>query len=346
MIDAPPPHHGNPYQRAAANDGTTVNSWRETWLSHAKANKEKFGSFGDKTIGALYGINRGKPAIICGSGPSLKTSIPALRENADLKNPLMVVSCLHNFGYFEDEGFHADYYMTLDAGKIVIDDVYENRKEKPEHYWAASKGKKLLATTMTDPKLFDLWQGEIYLFNILMPDLKLQQELKEIEQFSHYVSCGGNALGGCFYVTKAIFGSDVIHFVGADFCFDYNNQFHSYKTHYDTVGQYITWPDVYGVRRKTWASYLGFKFWFDWVVMNVPGNYVNCSEGLFGAYPEGNLKHMKYMSLSEALRPYRQTEWVQRQKIDATSGAVLETEKLELKDLFSNPKFDIDLVMF
>lgn len=346
QIEGPPVHQGDLRERASSNDTTTVNAWRQIWIDNTKANKKRFGTFGDHSIGKLYGINKMKPAIICGSGPSLKNSIEALKENAQSDTPLLTVSCLHNFGYFEDEGFHADFYLTLDSGKIVMDDVSEGRKEKAEYYWEKTKGKKLLATIMTDPKVFDLWQGEIYLFNIMIPEVATFQALNEIEKFSHYVSCGGNALGGCFYVTKVIFGSDNIHLVGADFCFDYNNQFHSYKTHYDQVGHYVTWPDVYGIRRKTWQSYLNFKFWFDWVACHVPGHLVNCSEGLLGAYPEGNIRQFKYMPLSEALRPYRQMDWVYRQKHDALTGAVIEKEQLKLKDLFSNPQYPHDLVFF
>lgn len=346
LIDGPPAREGNLHNRAASNDNATVNAWKDIWVKHSQANKIRFGRFADHSIGKLYGINKMKPAIICGSGPSLKNSIEALKENALSETPLMVVSCLHNFGFFEDEGFHADYYLTLDSGTIVIDDVYEGRKEKPEFYWEKTKGKKLLATVMTDPKLFELWQGEIYLFNVSIPETETSQRLNEVERFTHYVSCGGNALGGVFYVAKSIFCSDTIHFVGADFCFDYNNQFHSYKTHYDTVGHYVTWPDVWGIKRKTWQSYLGFKFWFDWVVTNVPGNYVNCSDGLLGSYPEGNIRQMKYMTLSEALRPYRQMDWVIRQKVDVVSGHVLERERLELKDFFQNPEYPIDLTFF
>lgn len=346
LIDAPPPREGDLHGRASAHDKTTIDSWREIWLKHTKANKERFKEFSEHSIGKLFGINRQKPAIICGSGPSLKHSIEALKENAALEYPVLNVSCLHNFGYFEDEGFHADYYLTLDSGAIVIDDVHEGRKEKPEYYWEKTKGKKLLATVMTDPKLFDLWQGEIYLFSVIIPEFKLHQEIQAIEPFKHYTSCGGNALGGCLYIAKAIFCSDTIHFVGADFCFDFDNKFHSYATHYDQVGRYVVHTDVFGMKRKTWPSYLSFKFWMDWVSMNVPGKYINCSEGLLGAYNEGNLSSFQYMPLSEALKPYRMMEWVNQDKLDGVSGELLERKRLDLKDLFSNSKYEFDVVFF
>lgn len=345
LIETPPKSAGNLYDRACSSDEVTVNAWREIWLKNYQATKDRFGSFADHSIGKLYNINAQKGAIVVGSGPSLKESIEALRENASMPNRLMTVSCLHNFGYFEDEGFHADFYLSLDSQKIVVQDVYEGRKHPPEHYWEATKGKKLLAYIGSDPSLFEHWQGEIYLFNCLIPDLKLREQLDGIEKFTHYVSSGGNALGGCMYVAKAIMGSDVIHYVGADFCFDYNNTFHSYKTHYDQPGGYVLWPDVFGILRKTWPSYLNFKFWFDHIAMNVPGRWVNCSFGTLGAYQGGNLRHFQYMSLKDALVPYQMADRVFFETRD-DDGKVQTREEIRLKELFNNAQYDKDIVIF
>jgi hypothetical protein len=145
LIDGPPQSQDQLYSQACSGDEVTVNTWREIWLRNYKAAKERFGSFGDKSIGQLHGINLNKPAIVLGSGPSLKENIDALKDNAQMKNPVLTVSCLHNFGYLEDEGIHADYYLSLDSGPIVVSDVSEGRKEKAEHYWEKTKGKKLLA---------------------------------------------------------------------------------------------------------------------------------------------------------------------------------------------------------
>lgn len=347
IIEGPPPSQGDIMQTACRGDKPTMDRWRDTWIKYANENKERFKIFGDYSAGKLYNINRNKPAIICGSGPSLKESIPALKENRKLDHPLMTVSCLHNFGYFEDEGCHADYYLTLDSGDIIFQDVYESRKESEAFYWEKTKGKKLFASIMSPPKIFDLWQGEIYLFNIMMPDPALQATIQSVERFSHYFSCGGNALGACLYAAKALMGSDLIHFVGADFCFDYDDKFYSYKTHYDNVGQYIDWRDVYGMPRKTWGSYLGFKFWFDWIAVHVPGRYINCSEGILGAYQEGNIRQFQYMSLEDALLPYKIPERVYIEQRDPQNPAVvLSKDEIRLKKLFETPDFNRDLVLF
>jgi len=346
LIDAPPPQVGNLYNNACSGDGVTVNHWRETWIKNYKLAKERFGTFQDRSIGKLHGINRHKPAIVIGSGPSLKDSMEALKENARSEHPVMTVSCLHNFGLFEDEGFHADYYMSLDSGKIVLDDISEGRQHPPEYYWEKTKGKKLLAIIPSDPGLFEKWQGEVYLFNCMIPDASVMKEFNDIERFAHHLSCGGNALGACMYAAKAIMGSNPIMYVGGDFCFDYNNQFHSYKTHYDALGHYVLWPDVYGIPRKTWQSYLNFKFWFDHIALNVPGTWINCSGGTMGAYLGGNLSCFKYMPLKAALTQYTIADVVYLQERDAGTDKLNNENALYLKDLFANPKFEKDLTLF
>lgn len=346
LIDGPPPREGDLHQRSCTSDNTTITHWRETWLKHYKATNDRFGDFSEKSIGNIYNANQYKGAIVCGSGPSLKHSIEALKDNAKEEKPLLTISCLHNFGFFEDEGFHADYYLTVDSGKIVLDDIDEGRTLSKGSYWEKTKGKKLLACVLTDPEVFDKWQGEIILFNCLIPDDGIKDEFDKIQRFSHFVSTGGNALGACFYVAKAIMGSDVVHFVGADFCFDHNNTFHSYKTHYDQIGQYVLWPDVFGIKRKTWGSYLNFKFWFDWVACNIPGRYVNCSEGLLGSYLEGNIRQFQYLSLKEALIPYQMTDRVYWRSFDAKTNAVLGQDEIKLKEVFKDSKYEKNIVLF
>lgn len=345
-IDAPPAEVGNLRQRAAGGDKVTCDSWRDTWIKNFKLAKERFGNLGEKSFGQLQGINRHKPCIVIGSGPSLKQSLEALKENKTKKYPVMSISALHNFGYLEDNDCHADYYLSLDSGGIVIDDVSESRNHDAGFYWEKTKGKKLIAYVSSDPKLFDLWQGEIYLFNCLIPDDHIRKEYLNTENFTHYISAGGNAGGACMYTAKAIFGSSEIIYVGMDFCFDYDNTFHTYKTHYDNVGEIVLVHDVYGNMRKTWPSYLSFKFFLDDVAMKIPGKWTNCSEGILGAYTGGNIKHFEYKPLKDALVPYWMSEEVWWDVFDA-QGSKLSREKIDLEDFFkSTTANDKHMVLF
>lgn len=329
FLQAPPMAPEQLQQQATSNDSGTMSYWGETWIKQTKANKEFFTNFGDRSISKLYGINQHKPAIIIGSGPSLKYAIRDLKINQNLANPLLTISCLHNFGYFQDEGVKVDYYLSLDSGEVVIKDMSEGRNQ--EDYWEDTKDKKLLAYVGSHPDLFKKWQGEIYLFNTLLPSGELREQIDGVEKFTSYISSGGNALGACMYIAKEYMGSPTIMFVGADFCFSWDNQFHSYKTSYDELGQIVIHPDVFGIPRKTWTSYLNFKFWFDKVAMMVPGTYINCSFGLLGSYLGGNIKHFQYASLETAMAQYIQTE-----QVTIISNATNEKSTLYLKDFYKD----------
>lgn len=349
LIQTIPPQYGDPYKTACSGDTVTVNSWRDIWLKNFKSTKDIFGEVGEKTYGQLYGINAHKAAICIGSGPSLKYQLDTLRQNQASKNPVMTISCLHNLGYFLDEGIKVDYYLSLDAGPIVLDDVSESRTKDKEWYWEQTKDMTLLAYVSSDPKLFEKWKGKVYLFNCLLPDMDLRAKIKEIEPFTHYISSGGNALGACMYTAKAVMGSAVIMYVGADFCFDLSNNFHSYQTHYDAPGQCIPWPDVFGMRRKTWPSYMNFKLWFDWVTTKVPGVWYNCSEGIMGAYPEGNIGTFKYCTLEQAIEPWRLSEVAMKTKVEVVNGVptmVGEKDPIYWAEFYKDPKQPLDLTLF
>ena len=118
-IDGLPQTPDQLHQQAASNDNTTVESWRQTWINNFKANHLAHGPFGENGIGKLYGGYDLKPCIIAGSGPSLANNIETLKN----KGNIPLVSCLHNFHYMEDNDIDVDYYCTLDAGKITIEEI-------------------------------------------------------------------------------------------------------------------------------------------------------------------------------------------------------------------------------
>jgi hypothetical protein len=302
------------YGRACSSDGVTIDSWRKTWLDNTRANKKRFGSFKDQSIGKLYLKERYKPAIIVGSGPSLSVNGSLLKERSGIP----AISCLHNFHFFEDRDIHIDYYVTLDAGPVVIEEVSEGGKLTEKEYWERTKSKTLIAFVGTDPKLFEKWQGKVYFFNAPVPDQAYQKELNEIEPFHAYISNGGNVLGACLYFAKGWLGCNPIAFLGADFAFGYDKKFHAWDSKYDAnLGYVLKAVDVYGNKVLTWQSYANFKAWFDYVAVQVPGIYVNCTEGgTFGAYPEGNIMAVKQMELSQFLKMYQMPDHLKPQVED------------------------------
>lgn len=292
-----PVRPGQLLQQAASNDGATVSAWRDTWINQTRVNRETVGSFKDNGIGKLHGAHQYMPVIVAGSGPSLKGNAAKLKDRGGI--PL--VSCLHNFHFLEDLGVHADYYVSLDAGAVVLDEVSEGGKLPPEAYWERTANHTLLAYVGSHPDLIRKWRGKIYFFNCMVPDQVVRDEILAVEKFNTTVGTGGNVLGACLYIAKAIFGAGSVAFVGADFCFSYDHKFHGWDSKYDKdIGQCVPLTDVFGIKRKTWPTYANFKGWFDHVAQNVPGVYYNCSEGgCLGSYAEGNIDAFKYMDLEQ-----------------------------------------------
>ena len=299
-IDAPPQgvSQKSLYGQACSNDSDTVKNWRKIWLKNVTENAKRFGPFRDKGIGQLHGTHRNLPAVVIGSGPSLQENAAGLLE---LPAGIPVVSCLHNFHFLEDLGVRVDYYVSLDAGEVTIEEVSEGGAKTPEEYWALTKDRTLLCYVGSDPGLIERWQGKVYFFNCRIPDESLNAELNKVEKFNTVVSSGGNVLGAAAYIAKAIFGCNPLVFLGADFSFSYKHKFHGWDSKYDKdIGQCVRMTDVFGNSVLSWQSYANFKSWFDWLTMAVPGTYINCTEGgTFGAYPGGNIKSVKQMALKD-----------------------------------------------
>lgn len=299
-IDYAPTPAKELFSQACESDDITINSWRKTWEKNVLANHEKFGNFSDHSIGKYYGHAHQKPVVIVGSGPSLKDNVKELENRGDVT----VVSCLHNFHLLEDHNVPADFYVSLDAGDVTIEEVYEGGSKTEQEYWDLTKGRKLLCYIGTSPKLLEKWQGEVCFFNAPVPDEAFIKFVDDIEIFNTYVSNGGNVLGACLYIAKAYLGASIVGFIGADFCFSYKKKFHGWDSKYDAkLGNVMRLKDVFGNSVYTWKSYFNFKGWFEFITLTVPGVYFNCSEGgTLGAYLEGNIRSIIQMPLRDFLR--------------------------------------------
>ncbi len=318
-IECSPTPPADLYRQAASNDAITINSWRDTWIRQFKANHEKFGPFKDRSIGQLFNKHRFSPAIVVGSGPSLRDNAAGLLNNPGLP----VLSCLHNFHFLEDLGVKVDYYVSLDSGPVTVEEVSEGGDASAD-YWAKTKSKTLLAYAGSHPELLERWQGEIYFFNAPIPDQSLKDEMDKTEKFNCHVSNGGNVLGAALYIAKAFMGCDTVIFMGADFSFSYEDKFHGWDSKYDTrIGNVMTLVDVYGQKVKTWPSYANFKAFFEFVAQSVPGEYINCSEGgCFGSYLEGNIRAVKQMELAECFKRYTMSDHIAPVVTDPVNGEV------------------------
>lgn len=317
-IETPPVSPQQLYAQSASSDGATIGYWREIWLKNIRDNHAKFGPFKEYSIGKFHDLFKYKPCILAGSGPSLKKNGHLLKDRGEI--PL--VSCLHNFHFFEDRDVHVDFYVSLDAGILTSEEVYEGGKNAPDWYWERTKNKKLLCYIGTHPDLLSKWQGEVYFFNCAIPDKKFEDDVKAVEDFGCYIGTGGNVLGACLYIAKGFLGCNPIAFVGADFCFSYTKKFHGWDSKYDAnMGHVLKTVDVFGNKVLTWQSYNNFKSWFDQICLSVPSLWINCTEGgTLGAYYEGNLMAIKQQKLSQFLDMYHMSRHKLKQATDPTSG--------------------------
>jgi hypothetical protein len=307
IIPGPPVPKQQLHQRACSNDVGTIEHWEKTWMDNIKANKAKYGSFKENSVAKFFGAYKYQPAIIAGSGPSLKKNAKFLKRRGGI--PL--ISCLHNFHLFEDLELGTEFYVSLDGGEVVVEEVYEGGTKTPDEYWALSKDRTLLCYIGTSPRLLEKWQGKVYFFNAPVPKIEFVNELDKIEKFNIYYSTGGNVLGGCLYTAKGLLGCSSIIFVGADFSFSYPKvkdgeasvNFHSWESKYDkNIGQCMVVRDIFGMPVKTWPSYYNFKHYFDWFSCQIGGEYINATEGgCMGAFNEGNINQFKYMDLNDAI---------------------------------------------
>lgn len=312
-IDVSPIPEPEMWRRSTANDAVTVNSWRTIWIDNYRAAKNHFGSLGKNSVGSLFQKHLHAPCVLIGSGPHLRKNATAL---LDKPKGMVYVSCLHNFHYLEDLGVEVDYYVSLDAGEVVLDEVTEGTNTPEKDYWSITQDRKLVAWCASHPKLWEKWQGEIFLFNCPTPDETYARETEKMELFNTHLSTGGNVLGAAWNFAIGYLGCGTTIFVGASFCFDpENEQFHPWASKYDAdKGRVLRVPDIFGYKVKTWPSYYNFANWFNLICQKVPGEKINATEGgCLGAYLEGNIRAIQQMTLKDALDRFRLSEHLREQ---------------------------------
>jgi len=318
VLERPPESPEQLHRQAASNDDPTIEAWRDTWIKNQAANHKAHGPFAENGLGKMFGEFRHKPCIVVGSGPSLAGNVKDLKEAGDIG----IISCLHNFHYMVDNEIPVNYFVTLDAGPVTIEEISEGGKHDHEHYLKATKKHTLCAFVGSDPGLIKSWRGKILWFNCPIPDEACHQAFDKVETFHHLVANGGNVLGACVYIAKAYGGANPVAFVGADYSFGYTKNFHPWKSKYDgKLGNHLRTIDCWGNKVYTWQSYLNFKKHMDSISMRVPGEWVNCTEGgTLGVYPEGLITSIKHKPLRVFLDGYQVFEQMKFQSENPTNA--------------------------
>jgi hypothetical protein len=134
----------------------------------------------------------------CGNDEATLNVWRALKRNgADLKDrgEIPLISCLHNFHFFEDRDIKVDYYVTLDAGEVTIEEVSEGGSKTEEEYWAATEKHTLLAYIGTSPRLLAKWRGKILFFNCPTPAMGIDDEIEKIREVPNLHLAGRQRAG-------------------------------------------------------------------------------------------------------------------------------------------------------
>lgn len=306
-IAAPPGRKESLKATYSQNDELTVNSWFDEWRANKIENIKLFPDFADHTAMEAHGEFAYKPIVISGAGPSLKKNGHLLGDRGGIG----LVACLHTFAFYHDLGVKVDYFLNLDAGDITIPEMSQGGKEAEEHYWEATKDYTLVTALHCNPRLHKRWKGRILWFDTALPGMNESINDKRLEDFRLVFETGGNTLGACHYMAKAILGGSPLIFVGADFSFSHDRKFHPFDSPYDKkFSGVVPAMDVFGYKVATWPSYFGFKAWFEHVAMggiqgNTPGTYINATEGgILGAYPDGNMMQIQQRRLADVLGEY------------------------------------------
>jgi hypothetical protein len=308
-IDQPLLSPAQLYGQACSGDQITLETFMKQWQENIKANCEKF-DVDNNGVMEVYGKLAYRPCICAGSGPSLKKNAQELTKRSGIG----LVSCLHNFGFLEDLGAPADYYVTLDSQDLCIGEMSQGGTKDAEYYWDLTKDRTLVASLVTSPKLAQKWKGKILWFVPTVPDPSFLTVLRQYTKLNCSFNTGGNALGASYYFARAVLGAGVLAFAGADFSFSYTTKFHSWDSPYDVgVGGTIRVMDIFGNCVKTWGSYNNFALFLQYIALGGRGQnpclMVNCTEGgILGAYPNGNIKQIIQMRLCEFIYIFTQHE--------------------------------------
>lgn len=304
-IDGPPMTSDEMWGRATGADKPTMDMWKDIWINNVTQNKKTYGSFAAKGLGKLWNKHLHQPVILAGSGPSLQKNGHLLKDRPE---GVLLISCLHNFHFMEDKEACVDYYVSLDAGPVTIEEVSEGGSKEESVYWEKTKDKTLICFIGTDPKLLEKWEGEVYFFNSPIPNEEIRNAISAQEVFNTHVSSGGHVLGAALHIAKGQLGCGTVIWVGADYSFSNvkKRTFHAWDSKYDAdLGRCVVAVDCFGNRAITWASYMNFKIWTDYIVQRVPGTFINSTEGgILGAYREGNIKQIIQQDLADTYKMF------------------------------------------
>jgi len=252
----------------------------ENWVSHNNI-----------CISSQINVNKNKPAIIIGSGPSLDRALPFLKN----WNGAIFAATSNALSLVKHER-DPDYINAFDShwGLFAHVEGYE---------W---KNTTLLTHPYAEPKTIKWWKWNKYYYRRYYVELEFSEVILPL--LFPWIKIGIRVTGcvvNSNYSIASFWGFNPIFLVGVDFGWK-NDDYHHSMYYRLTNGEWeekpprnpSTWPEEdrkkiiqYG-DAKTKAVDIGFKNDLLRLWGNNPSNLIDCSDGVINELPKANIEEV------------------------------------------------------
>lgn len=274
----------------------------------------------------------GIPAYIVAAGPSLDDNIHHLKQ---VQNKAVIICVDSALPTMIENKIFPDFVTSID----YKEDTYEKFAHKIEEI---PKKTGLFVYSWTSPKVIKNFPGHRKFF--LFSESGIDNWVNRLLNGKRYFASGASVANLNFIAAKSLGCSPVI-FVGQDLCYS-SDRCHSTGTilkAHDKMkesletGQDLVWlKGVDGNEVPSTRDLKGILNYFEVLIENNPGDYINCSPG--GAHIEGT----RYMDLEEAVKTYHSDSIT----VDTMIDQVCKDEKRIKTDLIvNNLKRDLKAVI-
>ncbi len=248
---------------------------------------------GDHLMDTLYGAFEGLPIFIVAGGPSLDRNVELLHRAKGKGVIIAVDSVLPSL---TAHGITPDFVTAIDMTDATYDKIDVTAP--------GSEGISLICSPCVTPKVPKYYPAR-HVFWFFSQ--KTMEEWNNTLLGGEILTGGASTVAHLNLLAAIVMGGSPIVFLGQDLAFAPNRSHaaHTVLTVNDEVAEDLTakkevvWVDGYGGRKvATNRSFFGMKQYFEKIMQQNPGHYINATEG--GVHLEGT----EELPLSEVLARY------------------------------------------
>ena len=265
----------------------------EVWFKNAEINIEWIDKNKDRVIGSVYDLPsyKDKAIVFVGASPILKKTWHYLKG---LDNRFIIVAVNSSARYLLNRGIIPHYVVCIDG--------------HPSKYWDLSLGKRGekvigIFSPYVTPEALRQFRGKFYMIPYTHKGRKYKSITDKVRgRWGKGISSGGNAFNAAVSSFANCTDARIMLFVGNELSFKRKYYVHG-KSGNDEIPHYYT-KDVKGKRVRTLSALWTYKIWLEANIEAISPPYVcyNCSEGILGIGPDGNLlPFLKQMDLGDAI---------------------------------------------